>query len=495
MARLDLVIRGGEIVNAGDVARADVGIAGGVVAQIGGELAGEREIDATGKLLLPGGIDAHVHLSNAPGPPRSPRWVDDFTSGSAAALAGGITTIGNMTFLGPGETPLAGLAREAAVARAQAMADVLLHPVLGEVTPEVLAEVPRLLDAGCNSIKAFMSTPRFDPQVRGYVEATRRAGEAGLLTLLHCEDAALLADATAQLLAAGRSGLRHYAESRPVIAEVVATQRAVVLAAGRGHRRPDLPRAPLLGAVARGLHRGPGARRAGLCRDAPVLSAADAGVLRRTRRSQVRRPAAALGAGGRRRALGGTPAGDDPHGLHRPCPVVARGQTSPRPVHHQVPAGRRESADNAPDALLQGGPGRAHLAQPARGGPLDQRRHAVQATRTIAVGSDADIVVLDPRLTRTIERARLKSNADYSVYGGCEVTGWPVLTLRPGAVVFRDDEVVGQPRTGTLLLRGPHPVLRRWLGHLTRAHHAREATEPLATDEGAVESLDPRQSS
>jgi hypothetical protein len=69
-------------------------------------------------LLLPGGIDAHVHLSTPPGPREGPRWVDDFTSGSAA-LAGGITTLGNMAFLAPGETPLAGLAHEAATARAQ----------------------------------------------------------------------------------------------------------------------------------------------------------------------------------------------------------------------------------------------------------------------------------------------------------------------------------------------------------------------------------------
>src|SRR5690349_7065081 len=85
---LDLVIRDGEIVTAGGTARADLGIAGGRVAQIGGELTGARELDAAGKLLLPGGIDAHVHLSSPPGSStEGPRWVDDFTSGSAAALA------------------------------------------------------------------------------------------------------------------------------------------------------------------------------------------------------------------------------------------------------------------------------------------------------------------------------------------------------------------------------------------------------------------------
>ena len=74
---------------------------------------------------------------------------------------------------------------------------------------------------------------------------------------------------------------------------------------------------------------------------------------------------------------------------------------------------------------------------------------------TIAVGSDADLVVFDPERTRTIDAAMLQSRADYSVYEGWEVTGWPVATLRRGEVVFRDGEVVGQPGSGELVRRGP----------------------------------------
>ena len=100
MTELDVVIRHGEIVTAaGSVGCADIGISNGTVVQIGGVLDGRLELDATGKLVLPGGIDAHVHLSVPPEEEDvEPRWVDDFTSGSAAALAGGITTLGNMIF-------------------------------------------------------------------------------------------------------------------------------------------------------------------------------------------------------------------------------------------------------------------------------------------------------------------------------------------------------------------------------------------------------------
>src|SRR4030088_1931631 len=100
---LDLVLRGGEVVNAGGSERADVGIAGGVVTRVGGGLRGREEIDATGRVLLPGAVDAHVHLSSPPGAPtEGPRWGDDFASGSRAALAGGGTAGGHMTVLGEG---------------------------------------------------------------------------------------------------------------------------------------------------------------------------------------------------------------------------------------------------------------------------------------------------------------------------------------------------------------------------------------------------------
>src|SRR5712692_5676107 len=175
MARLDLVLRGGTVCTASQRARADVGIVDGTIVQLGGDMQAERELDATGKLLLPGGVDAHVHLSSPPGrpdgPSDGPSWVDDFSSGSAAAFAGGVTSLGNMTFLGPDEGLLAGLEREASVVRQTAAADVFQHPVLGSPGQAMLAEIPRLLDAGCSSIKIFMPTPQFDAQASAYLES------------------------------------------------------------------------------------------------------------------------------------------------------------------------------------------------------------------------------------------------------------------------------------------------------------------------------------
>jgi dihydropyrimidinase len=126
MAKLDLALRNGGIVTAfGLAGLADIGILDGKIVQIGGEFEAEKEIDAREKLILPGGVDAHVHLSIPPQEEKNEsNWVDNFESGSRAALAGGITTIGNITFPKENESLTEMLIRESMAAREQIIADL-----------------------------------------------------------------------------------------------------------------------------------------------------------------------------------------------------------------------------------------------------------------------------------------------------------------------------------------------------------------------------------
>src|ERR1022692_735853 len=212
----DLVVRGGTVVTAGSSAQCDLGVSEGRISQIGGSLRGRREIDATGALVLPGGLDMHVHLSSPEPPePGVPAWVDDFASGSAAAIAGGVTTIGNMTFPGEGQSLHAAVARDLTAARDTATVDYVLHPVLASPSPETLAELPVLSAQGHTSLKLFMTTGEFEAHTAQMIEAVRIAGRRGMLTLIHCEDGSLIQFAGEQLLAAGRGGLADWAASRP----------------------------------------------------------------------------------------------------------------------------------------------------------------------------------------------------------------------------------------------------------------------------------------
>jgi dihydropyrimidinase len=461
MAELDLVIRGGEIVNAGGSERADVGIAGGVIARIGGELRGRREIDAAGLLLLPGAIDAHVHLSPPPGVPTTgPRWVDDFASGSRAALAGGVTTVGNMTFLGAGERPLDGLAREHEAAGGQAIADFFCHPVIAE--PEAaLDDIPRLLDAGCGTIKCFLSFG-FDARATAYVRAIDLAGRSGLLTMLHCEDEALLADAVTRLVAAGRTTLRDYAGSRPPIAEVAATQRAVAITEATGApvyivhlscaraldvcaeaQARGLPvfvetRPLYLHLTAERLLEPDGAKYVGQppLREAPDVEALWAGIRDRVVHTVCTD-----------HAPWSLDAKLDPDlSITRLRPGVENLQTLVPMLWSEGVRTGRISRERFVEVTS---------ANAARLFGVHPRKGA------IAAGSDADVVVFDPELTRTITREMVQSNAGHSVYEGWTVTGWPVLTLRRGEVVYEDGQVVGRPGSGRLVRRGPTRALTR----------------------------------
>jgi dihydropyrimidinase len=134
---LDLVIRGATVVTPGHREVADIGIADGRIAQLGGTMTGTEELAANGLLAIPGGVDAHTHLVHQGLGDRLgfPIWVDDFWSGSRAAIVGGITTVGNMTFPVPDEegteeTPGAAITREMAGAAPEAAVDWFLHPIL-----------------------------------------------------------------------------------------------------------------------------------------------------------------------------------------------------------------------------------------------------------------------------------------------------------------------------------------------------------------------------
>jgi hypothetical protein len=132
-----LVIRGATVVTPGHREVAHIGIADGRIAQLGGTMTGTQELAADGLLAIPGGVDAHTHLVHQGLGDRLefPIWVDDFWSGSRAAIAGGITKIGNMTYPVPDEegteeTPGAAITREMVGAAPEAAVDWFLHPIL-----------------------------------------------------------------------------------------------------------------------------------------------------------------------------------------------------------------------------------------------------------------------------------------------------------------------------------------------------------------------------
>jgi dihydropyrimidinase len=457
---MDLVIRGGTVTTPGWSAPMDVGIDGEVIVQLGGPMRGDEEIDASGLRLLPGGVDPHVHLTAPSDHPGERAWVDDFESGSKAALAGGITTVGNMTFPYAGTTMTAAIERDEGIAVGGSIADYFLHPVLRDANDENLAEIEDLVAAGYSSMKIFLSFRRFDRHVASYAEAMRRGGAAGAIALLHCEDATIMDCCGAALRASGRTDHRHYPDSRPVHSEVVATARAVALAETTG-----CPTYVVHLAASAALDE----CRRGRARNVPVYVETRPLYLHLTS-ERFDEPDGAKYAG--------APPLRSEHDRAALWAALRFGDVDVLATDH-APWRLADKLDPALDAVsLRQGVADLETSLPMlwsegvrRGRLTPERFVALTATNparlfglapakgTIAVGADADIVVFDPDETRVIDGAVMHSRADYSPYDGWEVTGWPAMTIRRGEVVAVGTDVRASAGSGRPAVRGRHQPL------------------------------------
>lgn len=445
----EILIRGGRVVNAEGVRDADVRTVGEEIVEVGAGLAPGPEtevIEAAGHLVLPGGVDPHTHLH--------PPFVDDLTTGSAAALAGGITTVG--TFYAPeeGEDTLAALERTAARVHAEAMADVILHAATWPPGPDLLEALPELARRGQPSVKLYTLRRDFDARLAEVVELLAGARDAGVLTMIHCEDAAILEAASRRLEAAGAASYRHYGESRPVAAEVAATERAAGLCAATG---APMHVVHLSSARALEACRNPGTRGLPLTVETrPLylhlteerLAGPEAGLYVGQPPLRTAADAAALWRGladGRVDMLATDHAPWTRAQKLDPELTLSRLRPGVSDLRFMLPLYFSEGVGKGritPERFVE-----TTATAAARAFGLYPRKGV------IAPGALADVVVWDPRRTAPVRAVDDPSRSDYSVYEGWEVTGWPVLALRRGEVVFRDGAVTAEPGSGRLLER------------------------------------------
>jgi dihydropyrimidinase len=397
----------------------------------------------------------HVHLTlPSPPEPGTPAWIDDFTSGSRAAIAGGVTTVGNMTFPWEGQSLSEAIARDLAAAASDAAVDYVLHSVLLSPTPESLAEIPRLAVEGHTSLKLFMMMPEFETKIDDVLSAIKLAGRSGMLTLLHCEDGALVRFHGSELIAQGRGNVANWGPSRPDSAERAAVERAVAIceATGSPIYIVHLSSAAALDAARRGQARGlpvyVETRPLYLYLTSKVLAEPDAG--KYIGSPPLREPAdlEMLWTGvadGSIHTLGSD---------HAPWSLEAK--TNPSLDVVTARQGVADLETMLPMLFSEGvRSGRISLSRfvslisttPARLFGLFPRKG------TIAVGSDADLVIIDPQRRRVIDGAAMESRAGYSAYDGWEVYGWPRFTISRGDVVLEDGEVVVAPGRGQWLRR------------------------------------------
>ncbi len=466
MSEYDSVIRGGTVVTGSGQFRADIGITAGRIAAIGDGLRGATSIDAGGLLVMPGGVDTHCHLEQLQ--PGGGVDEESFATGSASALIGGTTTAITFAAQFKGHGIAATLAEYHRRAAAGAIIDYSFHQIITDASDAVIAEIPGIIASGIRSLKVFLTYDPLHLDDAAYIRVLAAARRAGALVTVHCENYHAINYLTEALIAAGMTGPKYHAWSRPPVLEREATYRAIALAELLDqpiqvfHVSCPEVAAIIAEAQARGLKvwgetcpqylaltaadmDRPGFEGAKfMCSPAPRDAAAQAGlwhILAQETLDVVSSDHSGYSYGG---AQGKRVHGDNAPFRDIPNGVPGIGSRLPVLFSEGVAKGRIDASTFV--RLTAENPARLFGLAPRKG--------------IIAPGADADLVLWDAQKQVTLTNSLLQHRIDYTPFEGMQITGWPVATLRRGEVVMRDGKVLGQPGSGQFLARGPYDLIK-----------------------------------
>ena len=444
----DMLIRGGEVVTPDEVVVADVAIQGETIAAVAapGTLGGDvgRVIDAAGKLVIPGGIDPHVHTGwPIPSVDGSVLHSAGAAQVSRAAIFGGTTTLVDFAVWSPGMTLEQAIHAKEANWR-DAFTDYALHVMLqGEVPPEVIAQMPDVISAGFPSFKIFMTDVRPHGKGRriplGHLwEIMQTAAKSSGVLVVHAEDDELVMYAYDKLGREGRTDIRHMPEVHSIMSEDISFRRVLRLAryvegaavymmhvsAEVGVEAIAEARAAGLPVYGETLHHYATFTAEAYLRPDGVMFHTYPSLKQETDRQRLWK--------GLRDGSLNTVATDElctPRAIKLRSRHIADATGGHVGVETRLPIVYTEGVVKrgiSPERFVA-----VTSANAAKILGLYPRKGA------IAAGSDADIVVFDPALRRTLRSEDLHGS-DYSAWDGWEVYGWPSLVMLRGRVVVED---------------------------------------------------------
>jgi dihydropyrimidinase len=454
----DTIIANGTVVTATDTTLADVGIEGGVIRAVAQSLPKEKAkkfIDAKDKLVIPGGIDVHTHLDMPFGGTTS---ADDFETGSRAALFGGTTTLIDFAIQYKGQSLREAWDAWMKKAESRAIGDYGFHCIITDLPDARLDEMNALVREGVTSFKLFMAYPGvFMLDDATIFKAMRTTAKNGAMVCMHAENGGVIDVIVKQALAEGKTAPKYHALTRPTTAEAEACSRAIALA--------EMAGAPLYI-----VHLS--------CNDAleKVREARDRGlpVYAETCPQYLYLSLENMdepGFEGAKYVF--TPPLREKWNQEKLWQGLKHDQLQVVSTDH-CPFCFKEQKELGRDDFTKipnGGPGIEHRMSLVYSGGVAAGRFSVNRfvetvsttpakifglyprKGTIAVGSDADIVVFDPNRKHTISVKTHHMRVDYSMFEGITVTGMPDVVLSRGRVLVDGENFFGKPGTGNFLKR------------------------------------------
>ncbi|MFG2340654.1 dihydropyrimidinase [Streptomyces yangpuensis] len=455
------LISGGLVVTASDELHADVLIEDGRVAALaahGSAAAGawtaDHTIDASGKYVIPGGVDAHTHMELPFGGTSAS---DTFETGTRAAAWGGTTTIVDFAVQSVGHSLREGLDTWYAKADGNCAVDYAFHMILSDVNEGTLKEMDLLVGEGVTSFKLFMAYPGVFYSDDGQIlRAMQRGASNGGLIMMHAENGIAIDVLVEQALARGETDPRHHGEVRKVLLEAEATHRAIQLARVAGsplyvvHVSAEEAVAELAAARDKGLPVFGETCPQYLFLSTDNLEEPDFQGAKYVCSTPLRprEHQAALWRGLRTNDLQVV---STDH-----CPFCFRGQKElGRGDFSKIPNGLpgvENRMDLLHQAVVDGHISRRRWIEIACASPA--RMFGLYPKKgTIAPGSDADIVLYDPHAEQVISAETHHMNVDYSAYEGKRITGRVDTVLSRGELVIDRREYTGRAGHGAFVHR------------------------------------------
>ncbi len=460
MPPFDIVIRGARIVTASDLFVADLGLRGETIAAIGRDLpAGDREIEATGYIVTPGGVDAHCHIEQLTA--TGLMNADSFETATRAAAQGGTTTVVPFAAQHPGTSLEKVVADYHEAAARGAIVDYAFHMIVTDPRPEILnRELPPLVRAGHASLKAFMTYDRLRVEDEKLLDIIWAARRHGCMVCIHAENHGMISWTSRRLLERGYKAPRYHVVSHPRLGEAEAVYRAITFATfldqpimlfhlstreaveivhrARGEGRKIFAETctQYLLLDAADLDR-PGIEGAMWMCSPPLRDAEDREALWRGLENGTLQLVSSDHAPYRMDETGKLARGPDPSFKEIANGLPGIELRLPLLFDAMVSSGRMDLRRFV--ELTATAPARIYNLHPKKG--------------TIAVGADADLVLWDPSLEVTIAQGPRHDNAGYTPYAGRRVRGWPVMVLRRGEVIVEKGELRAMPGSGRFLPR------------------------------------------